>query len=133
MPSRPSWLSLWAPVLVLAVLLFALSHQSTLPLAAPGSDLVAHGIAYCFLGLLALRAFHGRFGPLRVVPTFAAVALTVAYGASDEWHQSFVPGRTMSLADLGADTAGALIACGLVAVVARLRGNRPGGGRSAAA
>ena len=31
----------------------------------------------------------------------------MAYGATDEWHQSFVPGRSTELADWIADTAGA--------------------------
>jgi len=33
----------------------------------------------------------------------------VGYGALDEWHQSFVPGRDVSVADWGADIAGMII------------------------
>ena len=33
-----------------------------------------------------------------------------AYAASDEWHQSFVPGRASEAADWIADTAGAIVA-----------------------
>ncbi len=32
------------------------------------------------------------------------------YGLSDEWHQSFVPGRDASLGDWLADTIGAVLA-----------------------
>ena len=39
-----------------------------------------------------------------------ALLLTVLYAASDEWHQSFVPGRHPSLLDVGIDAAGALLA-----------------------
>lgn len=35
--------------------------------------------------------------------------LTMGYGLFDEWHQSFVPGRQVSAADLGRDALG----CGL--------------------
>ena len=38
-----------------------------------------------------------------------AVMITVGYGFLDEWHQSFVPGRTASLTDVAFDSLGALI------------------------
>ena len=42
--------------------------------------------------------------------TAALLALTVAlaYGAIDEWHQSFVPGRDADIRDVGRDAVGAL-------------------------
>lgn len=39
----------------------------------------------------------------------AAVAATVAFGALDEWHQSFVPGRTSSWTDVVTDAIGAWV------------------------
>jgi VanZ family protein len=39
-----------------------------------------------------------------------AALVAAAYGATDEWHQHFVPGRTMEMADLAADTSGAAAA-----------------------
>src|SRR5215217_1496216 len=36
-------------------------------------------------------------------------AIAVAYGLSDEWHQSFVPGRMASVIDLVTDGCGALL------------------------
>jgi VanZ family protein len=39
-----------------------------------------------------------------------AVVITTAYGASDEYHQRFVTGRSAELADLYADGAGACAA-----------------------
>jgi VanZ family protein len=38
-----------------------------------------------------------------------AFVLAVLYALSDEWHQSFVPGRSSSLFDSGVDSIGALI------------------------
>lgn len=38
-----------------------------------------------------------------------AIALAVAYGALDECHQWFVPGRECSLADWHCDSAGAAV------------------------
>jgi VanZ family protein len=47
-----------------------------------------------------------------VTLTTLAVAwcLAVAYGVSDEFHQSFVPNRHAELRDLGSDAIGAFVA-----------------------
>ena len=42
-----------------------------------------------------------------------AWAITTAYGATDEWHQSFTPGRSPELRDVRNDAAGAFAAVGL--------------------
>ncbi len=47
--------------------------------------------------------------------------LTVLYGISDEFHQSFVPGRDSSLADVAADAAGALAGTALLSLLPRNR------------
>ena len=54
---------------------------------------------------------------LRRRSALASVVLAVAYGGVDEWHQSRVPGRVCSAADLLSDAMGAVLA---VAVVAHL-------------
>ncbi|MCX7097273.1 MAG: VanZ family protein [Methylococcales bacterium] len=38
-----------------------------------------------------------------------AFLLTLAYGLLDEWHQTFVPGRTGSFTDVASDMVGAII------------------------
>jgi VanZ family protein len=42
------------------------------------------------------------------------VCFCISYGASDEWHQSFVPGRDADLLDLLADTTGGLLAISFI-------------------
>lgn len=74
-------------------------------------DKIAHFSAYAVLAALSLRA---TLSPRRFA-TAASVVLGVSLlGAVDEWHQSFIPGRSMSLADWLADTAGACV--GILAV-----------------
>jgi len=73
----------------------------------------AHVVAYGAMGALALMARRGR-RPARAGDAFVAVAIAMAYGAVDELHQRFVPGRSCSLADLGADTFGAALGAALV-------------------
>jgi VanZ family protein len=40
----------------------------------------------------------------------ATIAIAAAYGVSDEFHQSFVPRRSVEAMDVAADTVGASIA-----------------------
>jgi VanZ family protein len=94
-------------VLLEAALLFYLSSQRAILPETRGWDKVAHFLAYGLLGLLIARALHGGSGPVRVRLALAAVALATLYGASDELHQRFVPGRDASLLDLAADLLGA--------------------------
>ncbi|HHB76440.1 MAG TPA: VanZ family protein, partial [Desulfobulbus sp.] len=39
----------------------------------------------------------------------SVVIFCLLYGVSDEWHQSFVPGRTPDILDIAADTFGAAV------------------------
>lgn len=99
-----SRLRAWGPVLLWAGIIFAVSAQPTIPVElGDGRDKLAHFAAYTIFGLLAAHAIPPRRG-------FAllAVLLGVAYGASDEIHQHFVPGRSVELADWIADSLGVL-------------------------
>jgi VanZ like family len=77
-----------------------------------GIDKIAHITAY---GILAITVFHA-FGPRirRLNPrwlTAIVILICVSYGITDEYHQSFIPGRTASLFDLLADGFGTIIVC----------------------
>ncbi len=99
--------SLWAPVIGFMILVYGLSAQETLPAIEQLGDKVVHVGAYGLFGLLCLRAFHGGIGKLRYRPTILAISTVALYGALDEWHQSYVPGRDPSLLDWAADLIGA--------------------------
>lgn len=104
---------LWGPVLVWAAAIFAASSRSDTGLAGRIPDWLTHGIAYGVLSLLLARALAGGFGaPLATGTAVLAVALATAYGVSDELHQSFVPGRDASAADVLKDLAGAAVGAG---------------------
>jgi VanZ family protein len=57
--------------------------------------------------------------------SWAAITLlvSVAFGALDEWHQSFVPLREPTVRDVIIDTVGAFLAQVLVWVYAKMHGN----------
>jgi VanZ family protein len=71
---------------------------------------LAHLLEYAILAALWLRAFvRGRSLTPRKAGLLA-LAICVAWAVLDELHQSFVPSRSASLADVLVDSAGALIA-----------------------
>jgi len=113
--------ALWGPVAVYMLAIFILSSQSDVPLPRGLTDKQGHSLGYLGLGITVTRACIGGLGaPVSLSRGLAAVALSVAYGATDEWHQSFVPGRTADLTDLRADATGAFLgtaACWLWGII----------------
>jgi len=95
-------------------LIFLLSHQSTLP-SAPGGLLdtilkkLAHLSAYALLMALWWWALQS-LGLKDARGLFLALTFTLLYAISDEWHQTFIPGRSGQLADVLVDFSGALLA-----------------------
>ena len=103
---------LWTPVACYMAIIYAASSTPSPPEIAPGvSDKLMHLLAYAGLGIVLLRALTRRWTD-RVTPRigFTAVVIAALYGASDEIHQAFVPGRSMEALDLLADATGAAIA-----------------------
>jgi VanZ family protein len=90
--------------------IYGLSEQSSLPtpLKFPHQDKVMHLGAYFILTFFVLRTFcHLRLSPPRLL--LYSLIFSSLYGASDEWHQSFVVGRSSDVADWLADTLGAVL------------------------
>ncbi len=110
----PTFARVWLPVLVWMGIIFILSAQPSLPsLPDETADTIlkkaGHFTEYAVLAALSARACSaGR--PLRRGDLWRALLLTLFYAASDEFHQSFVPGRTARLFDCGVDALGASLA-----------------------
>ncbi|MFQ5750050.1 MAG: VanZ family protein [Planctomycetota bacterium] len=66
-------------------------------------------------GLLAFQVLllQGPHAPRRAFNWSLVLLLILVTGLADEWHQGFMEGRTSSLADIGSDLLGALIALNL--------------------
>ncbi len=74
-------------------------------------DKVLHAILYAGFGfLLYLTIKNSSHKTLNKYAFMFAIMIGTIYGISDEFHQSFVPGRTASINDLFADTMGLTIA-----------------------
>ncbi|WP_322797304.1 VanZ family protein [Tepidiforma sp.] len=71
--------------------------------------ILAHVVMYAVLGYLAAHALAARRGRFDRWHALAAWLFAVAYGISDEFHQSFVPNRHATALDVLADAVGAAI------------------------
>jgi VanZ family protein len=108
-------LKCWAPPLLYMVLIFVVSSLEQPPLPMPEFewltiDKLYHFIEYVILSGLVARALVKAKPPVvpaRLVWHVAAV-FSILYGASDEWHQTFVPGRFATVADWVADVLGSI-------------------------
>lgn len=103
---------IWAAAAVLwAALIFWMSSQTASDvdlgwLDLPGLDKLAHGVAFGILAALCAQALE-PLGELRSL--VLAVVLASVYGMTDEFHQTFVEGRTPDVLDWVADTVGAML------------------------
>lgn len=112
----------WLAVVAWMAVIFTLSAQPHLPrLPQPLADVLlkktAHFLEYGLLATLLWRAL----GWGRQVWGWAWL-LAVLYACTDEWHQSFVPGRQPSPWDVLIDAGGAATLLLVVWMIARRRG-----------
>ncbi|CAG0957093.1 MAG: VanZ like family protein [Candidatus Methanoperedens nitroreducens] len=74
-------------------------------------DKLVHLILYAGFGILLCYTLkNSPNSTLHKHALLFAIIIGTVYGASDEFHQSFVPGRTASLWDLAADSTGVIMA-----------------------
>lgn len=116
----------WGPAVLWAGALFvssALPGTDRPPLLFAGEDKLAHGVLYAVLGVALARGWlrSGRTWPVWLPPL-----LGILYGVTDEWHQSWVPGRDPDPLDLAADTLGVLLGYGLLLLHSGRTGPRAG-------
>lgn len=108
-----SWLALAA----WAGLIFFFSAQPRLSTGLGAWDLVMRKLAHMFvfgvLTFLAWRAIR-QHGVSPGTALAVAAAGSLAYAISDEYHQSFVAGRSATAYDVGFDLGGILIAAALI-------------------
>jgi VanZ family protein len=102
--------STWLPPIVWMAVIFTFSSLhggGHLPAAEVVLRKLAHVSEYFVLTALLLRALRRS----QVAAAWAvAAAAALVYAASDEWHQSFVPGRTATPRDVAIDGIGIALA-----------------------
>jgi VanZ family protein len=115
------WLSRWWPALLMMILIFIASSipGDRMPNAGNWDFSVKKGGHMTGYALLAVGLIRGqsRREKINFVLALAGCGL---YALSDEFHQSFVPGRNAALMDVGIDLIGASI--GLIISSISIRG-----------
>jgi VanZ family protein len=121
------FLRYWLPLVTYALGIFGLSSIpgdglppmpldiSFLPeFIANNPDKIAHALMYGILGWLSLRAV--ARGANVAFPLAAILAFFIAstYGATDEFHQMFVPKRSSTVGDWVADSVGSFLAIAIL-------------------
>lgn len=124
------FLWVWAPAIAQMIAIFTASSIPDLGELPGGvSPDFGHFVGYALLGALLARALAGArvAGLTNRVAALAWIGCAI-YGASDEFHQRFVHGRTPDVGDWLVDIAGAALAIlvcrALAAVLARQRQSR---------
>lgn len=116
--AAPRW-RLALPLGLMAAI--AAASHAPLPVGLPGpSDKLVHAAVFGLLAALWFWARRDGTGDRRAA--LAAAALATGWGALDELHQSFVPGRAADGLDLLADAAGAIAGALAARAAARARG-----------
>lgn len=106
------YLQAFFPALLWAGLIFVLSNQEVLPgFEVSLFDFLFKKLAHMFVYAVLFYLFDQAFNKIKIKKTnyLAALFITMLYSLTDEYHQSFIPGRTATLRDIGYDFLGILI------------------------
>ncbi len=98
-------------LLLFCAVIFYASHQPTLLVTLPyqQQDKFVHLLVYAVFATLTWRFFSHWHKPLNI-QIIVVLIFVALYAASDEYHQSFIVGRTASMLDWLADMLGASLA-----------------------
>ncbi len=112
------------PPVLWALLIFIVSSIPGSELEPPDifqSDKIAHLGVYFVLAFLVYRALkaEGLFPQLTSRAPLVTLIVVAVYGASDEFHQVFVPGRSVDFFDWLADFLGGVLCILVVTYLSR--------------
>lgn len=101
------------PLFIYWIVLFILtSLPSGMAITTDVSDKINHFGAYGLLSvfLYSTLYFQSKFSILKKYPALFTVVIASVYGALDEIHQMYVPGRSAEFLDWIADFTGSIVA-----------------------
>lgn len=104
----------------MATIYYLSSHpMPEIDLGFSAQDKLVHLLGYGLLGLLLLGTRRPYADGYSMRQVASAALLATLYGLTDEWHQSFVPGRNSDTLDVVADAVGALFGSTLLWALTR--------------
>lgn len=89
----------------------------------------AHFFAYFVLGILLVHSLRLVSIPSKIKPffyAFYALFISIVYAVIDEWHQTFVPGRSGEWRDVFIDSIGSLVGIILYCIICIVRFEKEG-------
>lgn len=102
----------WLPVAVYALFIYWVSSKpgKAIPNLFTYQSEIFHFLEYAGFALVNKRAIKGSFAEKNKFKCVLLTAIIVLiYSISDEFHQSFVPGRDASLYDIFVDNMGSIL------------------------
>jgi VanZ family protein len=114
MSKTTSFLWRWGAALLMMAVIFGFSSIPAVEL--PNFGLIdflvkkgGHALGYGLLALTFLRGLKGESREIHSRWFYVAWIMAILYSTTDEFHQSFVPGRHPALTDVMIDATGAAI------------------------
>lgn len=106
-------LKLWLPVIIWAAIIFwfsSLAINKPAPFSWPDFIMkkTAHVTEYAIFYWLLFRAISQKNKLVGRKSFIFSLIIVILFALSDEWHQTFIPGREGTLRDVGFDTIGGL-------------------------
>ncbi len=108
----------WLPIVIWTIVIFLFSARPTVSTSEIiWQDFIvkktAHVIEYAILAMLLYRALINSNVPKKEAGIYSII-LAILYGASDEFHQFFTPGREPRVRDLFFDALGSILSIYLI-------------------
>ena len=108
--SISNFINQWSPVFVWCAFIFFMSSQPHLPGPQDKTlDFILKKIGHITVYAVLFRLTYDALGKKSEHRVLNAFVFCILYAISDEYHQSFVPGRTPMLRDVGIDLVGMMI------------------------
>ena len=89
-----------------------------------GQDKLFHLVVFGILGFLVMGSLPASPDGYRLRQLWQVALVVMLYGVSDEFHQYFVPGRSVDVYDVLADTVGGLLGAWTMYQLCRMTCNR---------
>lgn len=90
----------------------------------PGQDKLFHLVVFGILGFLLMGSLQSSPDGYRQRQIWLVTLVVMLYGISDEFHQHFVPGRSVDVYDVLADAVGGLLGAWTMYQLCRMSCNR---------